>query len=116
PLVQWVGEPGQIVKRLAIVCGAGGEFLSDCRSAHVDGFLTGEMRFHDYLAALSFGIGLILPGHYATERCGVEELAGQMQKDWPELTIWPSRRERDPVQVVTAASATPKRKPRAKPR
>jgi dinuclear metal center YbgI/SA1388 family protein len=96
-LVQTVGEAAKSVDRLAIVCGAGGELFNDAVRARADAFLTGEMRFHDYLAARAQGVALILPGHYATERCGVEELAEALQRQWAELEVWASRRERDPV-------------------
>jgi hypothetical protein len=43
---------------------------------------------------------LCLPGHYATERCGVEELAGRIKEKWPDLEVWASRRERDPISWV----------------
>jgi len=98
--VQLVGDLGREVISIAIVCGAGGEMLKDAIRARADVFLTGEMRFHDYLAAQAAGISLILPGHYATERLGVEELAGRLQQQWPELKVWASHRERDPVAWV----------------
>src|SRR5262249_6251921 len=84
-LVQTVGDPTRKIERVAVVCGAGGEFLGDALCARADVFLTGELRFHDYLAAQAQGLALVLPGHYATERCGVEELAAMLQKRWPEL-------------------------------
>ena len=48
---------------------------------------------------LAFGLllALCLPGHYATERFAMEELAEQLQQKWPELIVWTSRRETDPV-------------------
>jgi dinuclear metal center YbgI/SA1388 family protein len=98
--VQVVGDGGRAVKRIAIACGAAGEFLADAVKAKADVFLTGEMRFHDYLSAESQGIALVLPGHYATERPAVEELTGRLGKEFPELTVWASRRERDPVTWV----------------
>jgi dinuclear metal center YbgI/SA1388 family protein len=98
--VQVVGDGGRAVKRIAIACGAAGEFLADAVKAKADVFLTGEMRFHDYLSAEAQGIALVLPGHYATERPAVEELAGRLGKEFPELTVWASRRERDPVIVM----------------
>jgi dinuclear metal center YbgI/SA1388 family protein len=96
--VQVVGEPSRSVRRVAIVCGAGGGLLMDAVRARADVLLTGEMRFHDYLTASAQGLALILPGHYATERCGVEELAGRLQSQWPDVTVWACRRECDPVQ------------------
>jgi hypothetical protein len=103
PVVQIVGESGQRVERIAIVCGAGGEFMTDAVRAGADAFLTGEMGFHDYLAARAQGLALVLPGHYATERFGVEELAAKLQAQWPEVRVWAARAESDPVQCVTAA-------------
>ena len=94
--VQAVGEPGRTVERVAVVCGAGGEFLGDALRARADVLLTGEMRFHDYLAARAEGLALCLPGHYATERPGIEDLAERLRAEWPELEVWASRRECDP--------------------
>jgi len=98
--VQVVGDLSQPVRRLAVACGAAGEFLSDSIRSRADVFVTGELRFHDALTARTAGIGVIVPGHYATERPAVEELAAKLAADWPGLTAWPSRRERDPLGVV----------------
>ncbi len=98
--VQVVGDPERPVQRLAIVCGAGGSLLGEALRARADVFLTGELRFHDYLEARARGLALVLPGHYATERCGVEELARRLQANWPELNVWASRREADPLSWV----------------
>lgn len=99
--VQVVGDPGRAVERVAIVCGAGGEMLGDAVRARADVFLTGEMRFHDYLSARARGLALCLPGHYATERFALEELADRLREQWPELEVTASRREQDPVRWVT---------------
>jgi dinuclear metal center YbgI/SA1388 family protein len=95
--VQVVGDPERAVQQVAIVCGAGGEFLPDAVRAGADVLCTGEVRFHDCLAARAQGLALILPGHYATERLGIEGLAARIEEQWPDLHVWPSRRERDPV-------------------
>jgi dinuclear metal center YbgI/SA1388 family protein len=95
--VQAVGEPDKSVRKVAIVCGAGGELMGEAVRARADVFLTGEMRFHDYLAARAQGLALVLPGHHATERHGVEDLAQRLQAKWPDLEVWASRNEVDPV-------------------
>jgi dinuclear metal center YbgI/SA1388 family protein len=94
---QVVGVLNRPVQTVAVACGAAGEYLTDAIRAKADAFLTGEMRFHDYLRAESEGIGLVLPGHYATERPGVEELAGRIQGEFADLTVWASRCEAEPV-------------------
>lgn len=95
--VQRVGDGARPVSRVALVCGAGGEFLGDAVRARADVFLTGEMRFHDYLSAQAQGLALLLPGHYATERFGVEELAERLRGAQPGVEVWASQAERDPV-------------------
>ncbi|MCE9533082.1 MAG: Nif3-like dinuclear metal center hexameric protein [Planctomycetes bacterium] len=98
--VQIVGDGTRKIEHIAIACGAAGEFLSDAVRAKADAFLTGEMRFHELLAAKSQGMALILPGHYATERPAIEELAVKLGEEWPGLAIWASRRECDPVTTI----------------
>jgi dinuclear metal center YbgI/SA1388 family protein len=95
--VQIIGDLSRSVERVALACGAGGEFLMDAVEAKADVFLTGEVRFHDILAAQAHGLALVLPGHYATERFGIEELALRLQQQFPELHVWPSKSETDPA-------------------
>ncbi|MBM4068154.1 MAG: Nif3-like dinuclear metal center hexameric protein [Planctomycetes bacterium] len=96
-LVQIVGDDKRSVQTVALACGAAGDFLSDAAAARADVFLTGEMRFHEYLAAQRQHVALLLPGHYATERPGIEVLADNIRKSWPDLCVWASKQERDPV-------------------
>jgi dinuclear metal center YbgI/SA1388 family protein len=98
--MQYVGDPTRPIRRVALACGAAGEFLPDAIRAGADLFLTGEVRFHDLLAAEAAGIALALPGHYATERPAVEALAGLIAGWFPGLTAWPSAAEREPLQAV----------------
>lgn len=98
--VQVVGDSNRSIERVAIACGAGGEFLMDAVRAKADVLVTGEARFHDCLAAQAHGLALALPGHFATERFGVEELAERLQQQFPELQVWPSKFETDPVHWV----------------
>ncbi len=97
PHIQMVGNAERTVRSVAIACGAGGEFRSDAVQAKADVFVTGEMRFHEFLAAQAEGLALVLPGHYATERPGVDRLAERLQAQWPKIRVWASRHERDPV-------------------
>jgi dinuclear metal center YbgI/SA1388 family protein len=98
--VQVVGELQAPVQRVGVVCGAGGELLADAVRARADVLLTGEARFHDYLLSRAQGLALVLPGHYATERFGVEELADLLRAQFPAVHVWASRREQDPAQWV----------------
>lgn len=98
--LQIIGELAKTVTTAAVACGAAGEFLADAVRANADLFVTGEMRFHDYLSAQAQGIALALPGHYATERFGVEALAERIAARWPGVAATASAAERDPVTWV----------------
>jgi dinuclear metal center YbgI/SA1388 family protein len=95
PATQMIGARERSVHKVAVVCGAGSDFLRDAHRSEADVLLTGELRFHDQLAAEARGLAVILPGHYATERPGVEMLAERLAKDFPATTVWASRRESD---------------------
>jgi dinuclear metal center YbgI/SA1388 family protein len=97
-----VGQPERRVERVAIACGAGDDFLGAAVSAGADVLLTGEARFLRAIEAEALGIGLLTAGHYATERLGVDELAGMIARAFPNVVVWSSRTERDPIRLVGA--------------
>ena len=96
--VQFVGEAGQTVSKVAIACGSAAEFQGDAQRQGADVLITGEARFHACLEARTNGIGLIVAGHYATERPAVEKLATMIAENCPGVTAFPSQQESDPVQ------------------
>ncbi len=98
--IQIVGAPEKTVRLMAVACGAAGEFLENARQAQCDAMLLGETRYHTYLEAEAHGIGLILPGHYASERFAMECLADVLTAEFDTLEAWPSRTEYDPVRTV----------------
>jgi dinuclear metal center YbgI/SA1388 family protein len=92
-----VGKDNQTIERVAVACGSAGSFLEPARRAGCDVLVTGETSFHTCLEAEAEGIALVLPGHYASERFAVEELAEVLAGAFPRLTIWASRKECDPL-------------------
>jgi dinuclear metal center YbgI/SA1388 family protein len=100
-VVQMVGDGERRVEHVAIVCGAGGDFLPDARAAKADVFVTGEARFHDCLAARAHGLSMILAGHFASERFAIEALSAQLSERFPGIEAWASRVESDPIRFVT---------------
>ena len=105
-VIPFVGEPDRLVQRVAVGCGAAGAFLQQVLVQKADVFLVGEAKFHQYLEASANGVALILPGHYASERFAVEQMAADIAdhfRDCDEsLTIWPSRCESDPLRFFLA--------------
>ena len=100
PSAQFAGDPARPISRVALCCGAGDDFLPDAAKLKADVLLTGEARFHRAIEAEALRIGLIVLGHHATERSGVEDLAVLIAGAFPHLTTWPSRLEIDPLRPL----------------
>jgi putative NIF3 family GTP cyclohydrolase 1 type 2 len=98
--VRLVGPESEHVVRVAIACGSGGSFLDAAVAAECDVLVTGETTFHTCLEAEARGMGLILAGHFASERFALLSLADYLTDQLSGVTVWPSRNERDPVQVI----------------
>ncbi|MDO4587517.1 MAG: Nif3-like dinuclear metal center hexameric protein [Planctomycetia bacterium] len=95
--IQWVGKEDQMIQTVAVGCGSAAEFIDQAIEAKADAFLVGEARFHDYLTAEQNGLGLILPGHFASEQFAMKTLADRIRAHFPSLNVWLSKSERDPV-------------------
>ena len=91
----------QPAKNVAVACGSAAEFLDDAIRAGCDTFVTGEARFHSVLEAQSRGINLVLTGHFASERPGVEQLAKELARQFPDMESFPSDNDRDPLTLFT---------------
>lgn len=95
--VQFVGDLDRPITKLGIACGAAAEFLRDAAQLGCEALLTGEARFHSSLEAEATNIALILPGHFATERPAMEQLANVLRSRFAELVVQASQSEYDPV-------------------
>jgi len=96
--LQAVGDAGRPILSVAVACGAAGEFLGAAQATGCDAMVVGETRFHTCLEAEATGIGLLLPGHFASERFALETLASVLGRRFPKIECWASQREQDPIQ------------------
>lgn len=90
----------QPIERVAIGCGSAGKFLEDAIRRDCRVFVTGEASFHTCLEAEARGVTLLLPGHYASERFGLDRLAAKLSAAYPAAHIWAATEERDPLRSV----------------
>jgi dinuclear metal center YbgI/SA1388 family protein len=72
PLVFDAGP--RVVRRLAIVSGAGADYAADAAAAGAHALLTGEPAERSMAQAREAGVHLIAAGHHATETLGVRHL------------------------------------------
>jgi dinuclear metal center YbgI/SA1388 family protein len=98
--VEFVGDAKKPCRRIAMGCGAGASFLDDAKRLNADALLVGEASFHDLLKAEAMGVGLVLVGHFASERFAVEMLAERLGKEFPSIQVWPAATEKDPRNLV----------------
>lgn len=92
-----VGDTDQLVSKVAVACGSAGQFLSPALRVGCDCLVTGETNFHTCLEAKASKAALVLTGHYASERFALEVLANQLSTEFPEVDVWASTDETDPL-------------------
>ncbi len=95
--LQYVGDPDSNMRRLGFACGSGGSLIESAIACRCNLLVTGEASFHSCLEARAAGLGLLLLGHFASERFAMEILAEKIQGAFPDCEVWCSAREQDPV-------------------
>jgi dinuclear metal center YbgI/SA1388 family protein len=98
--VLMAGPQDHPVTRVALCAGAGGELLEDALKAHAHVFVTGEMRHHDALKALTRGCAVLMTLHSNSERRTLPILAARLSGVCPGVTLMVSSRDQDPFQFV----------------
>ncbi len=94
-------DGGKPIKTLAVLGGSGGGMLSDLQAAGADALLTGEADHHDAIDARQAGISTIVAGHFSTEFVVVPVLAGYLQRQFPDVKVHISARDKDPFNHIT---------------
>ena len=89
-------DTGKVVRRLAVISGAGGSLFEDAIAQGADCLLTGEANHHHAIDAKRLGLSLIAAGHYATEFPVTAAVAEKLRTAFPELEVLVSEDARDP--------------------
>lgn len=74
PHLRTAGDPDREVRRVAVCGGAGDSLAAAALAAGADCFVTGDLRHHVALDALTMGMTLIDAGHFATEAAALPHL------------------------------------------
>jgi putative NIF3 family GTP cyclohydrolase 1 type 2 len=76
--VRLIGPSGRVVERVAICGGSGASLVPAAIRAGADLLITGDVKHHAALEALSSGLAVIDAGHHATEWPFVPALAERL--------------------------------------
>ena len=98
--VRIVGDDQQQVDKVGIACGSGGTFLETAIKRGCNCLVTGETSFHTCLEAEARQVGLVLPGHFASEQFALLSLADYLREQLAGIEVWASRTESDPLRTV----------------
>ena len=78
-VVRVYGDRQKLVRRVALVGGAGGEYAQLALRAGADAYVTGEMRYHDSVSLAAEGLVTMQAGHDSTEQIAVKPLRNGLQ-------------------------------------
>lgn len=79
-VIRLYGDPETPVRRVAVLGGAGEDFVTQAMTAEADVYVTGEMAYHKGTDAAENGLCVLEAGHAATERPGILALSAALQK------------------------------------
>ncbi len=77
--IRLMGPTQQVIHRLGVSSGAGGDSWSQARTLGADAFLSGEIKHHEALGCAATGMIALEAGHFATEVPGIFALADALQ-------------------------------------
>lgn len=78
--VRIVGPPTRSVKKVGVVTGTGIKAVSSALKEGCDVLITGDIKYHEALAAFEAGLALIDAGHDGLENAAVDFLGGYLEE------------------------------------
>lgn len=62
------GEMDKKIKKVAVACGSGSDFIKNAAKAGADVLITGDVKYHEVQKAINSGLAVVDAGHYGTEK------------------------------------------------
>lgn len=94
---RYIGKKDIDIKRLAIVTGAGSDFIKIAFEKGADIFLTGDMKYHDSQESHFYGYNILDIGHYGSEKFFPQALIKTLAKVLPGIEIIKSEKLLNPI-------------------
>ncbi|MCR5663939.1 MAG: Nif3-like dinuclear metal center hexameric protein [Oscillospiraceae bacterium] len=78
-------DAGRPVFRVAVMGGSGADSLARAAALGCDTYVTADVKYHQFQAALDCRLNLIDAGHFSTENPVVYDLRHRLSADFPDL-------------------------------
>ena len=88
------------IRRAAVCAGSGGSLVLGAVASGADAFVTGEVKYHDALAAREAGMCIMECGHYNTEQIALAPLAKRLGGMLPGVKMSVFKGSGEPQRVV----------------
>lgn len=74
-----------MVRRVAVLTGAGGDMVDEASAAGADVYVSGEPKHRAYHDAREHGVNAVFAGHYHTETFGVRKLQDKIKEEFDNV-------------------------------
>ncbi len=85
--VRVFGNPGTLVKRVAICPGSGKSVIGTAVEKGADVLITGDIGHHEGIDALAEGMAVIDAGHYGIEHIFIEDMEAFLKENIPHVRV-----------------------------
>ncbi len=93
-------DAGKPVQRVACCGGSGGSMIPAVLAAGCDTFVTGDVKYDQFLEAKARGLNLIDADHFCTEQPVVPVLAAMLREAHPEIAVHISKVHHQTAQFI----------------
>lgn len=83
-VIKYAGNTEKEIRKIALLGGAGAEFMGMAKAAGADLYLTGDVKYHEAQDAAAMGLLLADGGHFGTERVIIPVIAARIRKEAEE--------------------------------
>lgn len=88
PSVRYTGDPQRLINMVGVLGGGGGSMIKDM-TVEIDAVVTGDIGYHDAVAALDRDITIVDAGHDGTEKVFVAAMTRFLENKFEGLTVCP---------------------------
>ncbi len=92
--VRYVGSKKNTVKKVAVLGGAGADFIPNAKLEDCDVFVTSDVKYHHAQMADKIGINVIDAGHFETENPVIYKVARHLRANFEDVEIITSLRNK----------------------